>query len=99
MSFQIYRNTSLGESLTETIEEMIEEGKINEDVAMAILKQFDLVSWTERASPLGRQMSALQGSQRQDSSTCIAQSPRAAALLPGSQCPKQSAKWSQARQR
>lgn len=44
MSFQIYRNTSLGESLMETIEELAEEGKLPEEVALAILKQFDTVS-------------------------------------------------------
>lgn len=53
MSFQIYRNTSLGESLTETIEEMIEEGKLTEEVAMAILKHFDTVSWTEPVRSVG----------------------------------------------
>ncbi|PNH03040.1 Transcription initiation factor IIA subunit 2 [Tetrabaena socialis] len=41
MSFQIYRNTSVGESLMETIEQLAEEGKLPEEVAMAVLKQFD----------------------------------------------------------
>ncbi|GLC36021.1 hypothetical protein PLESTB_000530100 [Pleodorina starrii] len=41
MSFQIYRNTSVGESLMETIEQLAEEGKLPEEVALAVLKQFD----------------------------------------------------------
>ena len=44
MSFQIYRNTSVGESLMETIEQLAEDGKLPEEVAMAVLKQFDTVS-------------------------------------------------------
>ncbi|PNW77147.1 hypothetical protein CHLRE_10g424150v5 [Chlamydomonas reinhardtii] len=41
MSFQIYRNTSVGESLMETIEQMAQEEKLTEEIALAVLKQFD----------------------------------------------------------
>ena len=44
MSFQIYRNTSVGESLMETIEELAVEGTLPEELALTILKQFDTVS-------------------------------------------------------
>lgn len=43
MSFQIYRNTSVGESLMETIEELAVEGKLSEELAVLVLKQFDTV--------------------------------------------------------
>lgn len=45
MSFQIYRNTSVGESLMETIEQMAQEEKLTEEIALAVLKQFDTVCW------------------------------------------------------
>lgn len=41
MSFQIYRNTSVGESLMETIEELAIEGKLSEELAVLVLRQFD----------------------------------------------------------
>lgn len=43
MSFQIYRNISVGESLMETVEELAAEGKLPEELALAVLKQFDTV--------------------------------------------------------
>lgn len=41
MSFQIYRNTSIGESLMESIEELCADGRLPEEMAVSILQQFD----------------------------------------------------------
>jgi hypothetical protein len=44
MSFQIYRGTSVGDSLVETIEQLSSEGKLPEEMAHLVLRHFDTVS-------------------------------------------------------
>ena len=42
-AFEIYRETVIGDALCSVLESFVESGKLNEAMAMTILKQFDLV--------------------------------------------------------
>lgn len=41
MSYQLYRNTTLGHTLQESLDELIQCGQITQQLAMKILLQFD----------------------------------------------------------
>mmetsp|Transcript_18565 Transcript_18565/g.39848 ORF Transcript_18565/g.39848 Transcript_18565/m.39848 type:complete len:120 (+) Transcript_18565:222-581(+) len=40
-TFELYRQTLMGDCLCETLEEMVHSGKITEELAHGVLKQFD----------------------------------------------------------
>ncbi|KAJ3294706.1 transcription initiation factor IIA, gamma subunit [Rhizoclosmatium globosum] len=40
-AYEFYRQSSIGQSLTDALDEMIEDGSIEPNVAIAMLKQFD----------------------------------------------------------
>lgn len=41
MSFELYRQTKIGDCLCDVLEEMCDEGKITQELAMTVFKQFD----------------------------------------------------------
>lgn len=41
MSYQLYRNTTLGHTLQESLDELIQCGQITPDLALKVLLQFD----------------------------------------------------------
>jgi len=41
MSYQLYRNTTLGHTLQETLDELIQSGQISSQLALKVLLQFD----------------------------------------------------------
>ena len=43
MSYQIYRNSTLGISLQDTLDEMIKKKQITPQIAITILKEYDKV--------------------------------------------------------
>lgn len=43
MSYELYRQTKIGESLVEALDELVSEEKIPPDMAMKVLEQFDKV--------------------------------------------------------
>lgn len=43
MSYELYRQTKIGESLVEALDELVSEEKLPPDMAMKVLEQFDKV--------------------------------------------------------
>ena len=43
MSYELYRQTNMGEALVESLEELVHEGKITAELAQEVLKKFDTV--------------------------------------------------------
>ena len=43
MSFELYRQTMLGDCLCEALEELVVQEKLTQELAMSVLKQFDAV--------------------------------------------------------
>jgi len=41
MSYQLYRNTTLGNTLQEALDELMQMKYLNDDLALKVLKQFD----------------------------------------------------------
>ena len=41
MSYQLYRNTTLGNTLQEALDELMQMKLLNDDIALKVLKQFD----------------------------------------------------------
>ncbi|XP_065829974.1 transcription initiation factor IIA subunit 2-like [Oscarella lobularis] len=41
MSYQLYRNTTLGNSLEESLDELVQTGQISAQLALQVLLQFD----------------------------------------------------------
>lgn len=41
MSYQLYRNTTLGNTLQESLDELIQLGQITPELALKVLQQFD----------------------------------------------------------
>ncbi|EDV28948.1 Transcription initiation factor IIA subunit 2 [Trichoplax sp. H2] len=57
MSYQLYRNTTLGQSLQETLEELIQTQQIDPDLALIVLLQFDKTINSALANRLRTRMS------------------------------------------
>lgn len=43
MSYELYRQTKIGESLVEALDELVSEDKLPPEMAMKVLEQFDKV--------------------------------------------------------
>ena len=50
VSFDLYRESSLGKVLIDALDELCNENKLPVDLAVKILKEFDKVSWWGGAS-------------------------------------------------
>ena len=50
MSYQLYRNTTLGNTLQESLDELIQCGQVTPELALKVLQQFDKAINTALAS-------------------------------------------------